>query len=75
MSLPIIWSPKAEDKYLEILAYWHSNSLDFALKLDDAIEKLLHNLSQHKELCPPSARRPHFRKCVILRRYSLICRN
>lgn len=75
MALPVVWSPKAQGKYLEILAYWHSTSLDFALKLDDEVEKLLYNLSQFKNLCPPSTRRPLFRKCVILRRYSLIYRN
>lgn len=74
MPLPVIWSPKAQDKYLEILTYWHTNSLDFALKLDDAVEKLLHNLSLFKELCPPSQKHPLFRKCVIFRRYSLIYR-
>jgi plasmid stabilization system protein ParE len=75
MSFPVVWSPKAQDKYLEILAYWHDTSLDFALILDDEVEKLLHNLSQFKNLCPPSTRQPIFRKCVILRKYSLIYRN
>ena len=75
MALTVVWSPKAQDKYLEVLAQWHSNSLDFALKLDDAVEKLLHNLNQFKDFCPPSARRPIFHKCVVLRHYSLIYRN
>lgn len=75
MPLPVVWSPKAFNKYLAFLAYWHDHSLDFALKLDDELEKLLNNLSQFKDLCPPSEKRPPFRKCIILKRYSLIYRN
>jgi plasmid stabilization system protein ParE len=75
MSFPVVWSPKTYDKYLAFLSYWHSHSLDFALKLDDEMEKFLDNLSQFKDLCPPSLKRPLFHKCVVLKRYSLIYRN
>ncbi len=75
MSLPVVWSPKAYDKYLEFLAYWHKHSLSFALKMDDGVEDLLKNLSQFKDLCPSSVKRPSFRKCVVMKRYSLIYRN
>ncbi len=75
MSLPVVWSPKAYDKYLEFLAYWHKRSLSFALKMDDGVEDLLKNLRQFKDLCPASVKRPSFRKCVVMKRYSLIYRN
>lgn len=75
MPTPVVWSPRANDKYLELLKYWHDRSLDFAIKLDDAIEQLLSNLEQFKDLCPPSLQRPHFRKCTVLKHYALIYRN
>jgi plasmid stabilization system protein ParE len=75
MPTPIVWSPRAYDKYLELLKFWHDQSLDYALKLDDAVEKLLLNLEQFKNMCPPATKRPLFRKCTVLKRYALIYRN
>ncbi len=72
MNYPVIWSPVAEDKYLAQLKFWMDNSLTKAIKLDDAIEKLVFNLGQFKNHCPASERKPKFRKCTVIGGYSLI---
>lgn len=75
MTIPVIWSPIAYEKYLEVLKFWHGQSFDFAINLDDHVEKLLMNLAQFKDMCPRSHKRPAFRKCTILKRYALIYRS
>lgn len=60
---------------MAILSEMYGRSVDLAIKLDDALEKLLQNLAQFKDFCPSCVKRPLFRKCVILRRYSLIYRH
>ena len=75
MSLPIVWSPTANDHYLTIIKYWHDNALDYAIKLNEVVEELTERLSQFRNLCPASQKNPQFRRCTVLKRYSLICRS
>ncbi len=71
-SLAIIWSPLAEETYLNILEYLINNwSLDIALKFDNKVVTLINKLSKHNKLCPKSANK-NLRKCVITRQISLI---
>jgi plasmid stabilization system protein ParE len=43
-------SPKAEDAYLAILEYYYHFSIDFALKLEEKLDRLIENLRRFKKL-------------------------
>lgn len=72
--MQIVWSPVAEQNYLQILEYilerW---SIKEAENFDKKLDSLLENLTQHKELCPPS-KQAKLRRCVITPQTSLVYR-
>ncbi|MFN0036686.1 MAG: type II toxin-antitoxin system RelE/ParE family toxin [Saprospiraceae bacterium] len=70
----VIVSPKAEEAYLSILEYYYQFSADFAVKLDDALERLIENLRRFKKLCPASRSFPNVRRCVLTENISMIYR-
>ena len=71
-TLPIIWSPLAEETYLNILEFIINKwSLNAATKFDRKIENLLIKISRHHKLCPKS-KQSGLRKCVITFQTSLI---
>ena len=70
--IPIIWSPLAEETYLNILKYISDKwSLNAARKFDRKTESLLIKISIHHRLCPGS-KLTGLRKCVITPQTSLI---
>lgn len=68
----IIWSPKANDAYLDILELTYYFSIPAALDLDEKLEKLLVQLQKHKYSCPPSPSLPGTRRCVVTKNVSLV---
>lgn len=71
----IVWSALAEDSYVQILNYLLDNGYsNAAIKFDDATEKLINRLRNFSELCAPSSKIPHLRKCVVNEKTSLIYR-
>ncbi|HRI61836.1 MAG TPA: hypothetical protein PK228_18990, partial [Saprospiraceae bacterium] len=65
---------KAEDAYLAILEYYYHLSIDFALKLEDKLDRLIENLRRFKKLCPPAKSFPGLRRCVLNENISLVYR-
>jgi plasmid stabilization system protein ParE len=71
---PVLWSPLAEETYLNILNYLIDNwSVNIAQQFDDKVESLLKHISKHTKLCPKSKHKD-LRKCVITHQTSLIYR-
>lgn len=70
----VIISPKAEDAYLAILEYYYPFSIDFALKLEEKIDRLIESLRRFKKLCPPAKSFPSLRRCVLTENISLVYR-
>ncbi len=71
----IVWSELAEDSYVQILNYLLDNGYrNAAIKFDDATEKLINRLRNFSELCPPSSKISHLRKCVINEKTSMVYR-
>jgi plasmid stabilization system protein ParE len=69
----IVWSPLAEEKYLEIIAWLIENwSLKAAEEFEAKVESLLYRLSVFKNLCPASKAFNTLRRCVITPQTSLI---
>ncbi|MEM6697761.1 MAG: type II toxin-antitoxin system RelE/ParE family toxin [Bacteroidota bacterium] len=69
----IIWSPTAQNTYLEIIDYLIDNwSLDTALKFDYQVNRLLKSLESFKHFCPASEKQPSYRRCVINKQPSLV---
>jgi plasmid stabilization system protein ParE len=69
----IIWSPIAEESYLQILRYLLENwSVREAQEFDNKLENLLESLKIHNRLCPASKTRKNLRRCVITPQTSLI---
>lgn len=69
----IIWSPLAQETYLEtigfILRRW---SVKTANNFIDKVDSLLGKLKTFKHLCPASENAPDLRRCVITKQTSLI---
>lgn len=68
----VIFSPKAEEAYLSILEHYYHFSIDFALLLEEKLDRLVSNLRRFKKLCPPSKLLPRIRRCVLTENISLI---
>lgn len=68
----VIFSPKAEDAYLAILEHYYHFSIDFALHLEEKLDRLIFNLRKFKKLCPPSKALPGIRRCVLTENISLV---
>lgn len=69
----IIWSPLAEESYLntlsQILSRWTiKEAEDFEAKVEGLIEKL----KTQKYLCPASSKQSNLRRCVIAPQTSLV---
>ncbi len=69
----IIWSPLAEEKYLEIISWLITNwSLKAAEEFEQKVESLLYRLTLHRNLCPPSKTFADLRRCVITPQTSIV---
>lgn len=69
----IIWSDTAKDIYADLITYLVERfGTDAALKVDDAVELLIENISQNKYLCPKSELDINIRRCTINKRLSMI---
>ena len=72
--LQIIWSPIAEETYLNILNYLITEwSLNSAKKFDNKVQKLIEILQTNQKLCPKS-KTTNLRKCTVTPQASLIYR-
>ena len=55
MMIPVIWSDTSKDIYANLISYLVERfGTDAALKVDDAVESLIENISNNKYLCPKS---------------------
>jgi len=71
----IIWSPLAEEKYLEIISWIIVNwSLKAAEEFEQKVESLLYRISLFQNLCPPSKTNIKLRRCVITHQSSIVYR-
>lgn len=68
----IIWSPRAKQNYADILTHLSKTSLDSALKLDENMHKLMKQIENFHFMCPPSSANPDHRRCVLLKKYSVV---
>jgi plasmid stabilization system protein ParE len=71
--IPVIWSDTAKDIYANLISYLMERfGTDTALKVDDAVESLIENISNNKYLCPKSDLDINIRRCTINNRLSMI---
>ena len=68
----IRWTNTARDEYASLLKGIYGVSVDAAIRLDEQIEALQDRLLLFKSLCPPHARIPTMRRCVVTRFVSLV---
>ena len=72
----IIWSPIAEQTYLNILSQilelW---TLKEAENFEAKVESLIEKLKKHNRLCPSSNTFKNLRRCVITTQTSLVYQN
>jgi plasmid stabilization system protein ParE len=62
----------ARETYLAVLDYLLTEwPLDVAIEFDEKVEALLERLQTFKNLCPPSEKQPHLRRCVVTKQTSL----
>jgi plasmid stabilization system protein ParE len=69
----VIWSPLAEETYLDVLTQvlekW---TIREAEEFEAKVESLIDKLRTHKYLCPSSKNQKSLRRCVISPQTSLI---
>ena len=68
----IRWTNTAREEYASLLKGIYDVSVDVAVQLDEQIEALQDRLLVFKSLCPPHARIPTMRRCVVTRFVSLV---
>ena len=72
MSLPITWSPNAEEDYAELLAYLDSEyGYELALSFMDKLDSVVSNIQRFPKMYP-QAKRKRYRKAVLSKQTSLI---
>jgi plasmid stabilization system protein ParE len=69
----VTWSDEAKTAYrqtiYDLLQNW---PIEKALKLEDAVNRLIHHLAYHNHICPPSKKNTSIRKCVVSKQSSII---
>jgi plasmid stabilization system protein ParE len=68
----IRWTNTAREEYALLLRNIYEASMDAAVRLDEQIETLQDQLLLFKNLCPPHAKIPTMRRCVVNRFVSLV---
>jgi plasmid stabilization system protein ParE len=68
----IRWTNTAREEYALLLKNIYETSMDAAVRLDEEVEALQDRLSLFKSLCPPHAKIPTMRRCVVSRFVSLV---
>ena len=72
MSLPVIWSPEAQDDYADLLAYVEAHfGLDAALKVLDKTDLVVQQIAIYPKLFPATGDQ-EIRKAVISKHTSLL---
>jgi hypothetical protein len=71
--MKVIWSDEAKITYRQtihdLLQKW---PIEIAIRLEDSVNSLIHNLEYHNHICPPSKKDTSIRKCVISKQSSII---
>jgi hypothetical protein len=71
--MKVIWSDEAKASYhqtiYDLLQKW---PLEIAIRLENAVNSLIHNLEYHNHICPPSKKDNSIRKCVVSKQSSII---
>ena len=75
MNKQIVWSPRAESDFINIIEYLigkfgSSSAIKFANKLD----RILNNIAKLPEIYPVTVKRKNVRRCVISRQTTLYYR-
>lgn len=71
----IIWSPQAENSYLNILEFLIENwSVKVALNFEEKVEEYFKLLSKHPKLCIASKSKKNIRKCIVTHQTSFAYR-
>jgi plasmid stabilization system protein ParE len=64
--LPVIWSLPAEVSYVETISFTRELSETLAARLYDEVQEVIQRIAQFNNICPPSPRKPKYRRCTIL---------
>lgn len=71
--MKITWSDEAKTSYrqtiYDLLENW---PIEIAIRLENSVNRLIHNLEYHNHICPPSKKDTSIRKCVISKQSSII---
>jgi plasmid stabilization system protein ParE len=71
--MKVIWSDEAKASYrqtiYDLLQKW---PIEIAIRLEDAVNSLIHNLEYHNHICPSSKKDTSIRKCVVSKQSSII---
>jgi len=70
--LPVVWSQTAKRNYASILEPLSEKSLDAAIKLDEATEKIIRQISAFPFSFPVTGIKQGCRRCVITKHYSAV---
>jgi hypothetical protein len=71
--MKVTWSDEAKAIYYqkinELLEDW---PVEVAIKLENSVNELIHNLEYHNHICPASKKSISIRRCVISKHNSII---
>mgnify|MGYP006217016207 CR=1 FL=1 len=71
--MKVMWTDEAKVSYhqtiFDLLQKW---PIEISIKLENAVNSLIHNLEHHNHICPPSKKDSSFRRCVVSKQSSII---
>jgi len=71
----IQWTDEAKETYATLLNYSMENyPLDFSIRMNDSLERILDLLQFNRNLCPPSEKIAGVRKCTFTKLLSMAYR-
>lgn len=64
--LPVVWTFSARVSFVETTSFLQELSETVAARLFEEVQETIQKITQFNKICPPSARKPKYRRCTML---------
>jgi len=64
--LPVVWTFSARVSFIETTSFLQELSDTVASRLFEEVQETIQKIAQFNNVCPPSSRKPKYRRCAML---------
>ena len=64
--LPVAWTFTAQVSFVETTSFLQELSDTIAAQLFEEVQQTIQKITQFNKICPPSPRKPKYRRCTML---------